>query len=329
MTRTIFFKNQPRIVGTSSVAGPKECAGSIKEYIQTKLENDDYGEKSFEKAESRMLYTAIKNSIINAKRKEDEIDAIVAGDLLNQITSSTFATRNFSVAYLGVYNACATFTEALTVGAMLVDGKYMNNVVCATSSHFASAERQYRYPLELGCTRPPQSQWTVTGAGSCVLSANGTGPKITCATIGKIVDYGVTDANNMGAAMAPAAADTILRHFKDTGLAPSDYDLIASGDLGALGSRILKDLVWEKGVNLEKRHVDCGELVYNLIESEFQGGSGAGCSSLVFSSYLYTKMKEKKIKRLLLVATGALLSSTSSQQGESIPGIAHAVSMEV
>lgn len=329
MARTIFFKNKPTIIATSSVAGPKECSGCISDYIQTKLSSDMYGEKSFEKAESRMLFTAIKNSIINAELDDGEIDAIIAGDLLNQIISSTFAARNFSAGYFGVYNACATFTEALTFGAMLVDGNYMKNVICATSSHFSSAERQYRYPLELGCTRPPQSQWTVTGSGACVISKRENGVKITCSTIGKVVDFGVTDANNMGAAMAPAAADTIFTHLKNTGVDPLEYDLIATGDLGSLGSRILKDLLWEKGVDIEKRHIDCGELVYNINESEFQGGSGAGCSSLVFGSYIYNNMLKKKIKRLLLVATGALLSSTSSQQGESIPGIAHAVSMEI
>lgn len=329
MKRTFYFKNKPSIIGVSSVGGPKECAGTLKDYIQTKLTCDKYGEPSYEKAESRMLFTAIKNGIINSGKTEEEIDAVIAGDLLDQIISSTFAARNFSFGYLGVYNACATFTEALTLGAALIDGGYLDNVVCATSSHFSSAERQYRYPLELGSTRPPQSQWTVTGAGACVLSKEGRGPKITAATIGKITDYGVTDANNMGAAMAPAAAETLLTHFKETSLKPSDYDLIISGDLGALGSRILKDLVWEKGFDIEKQHVDCGEIVYNINEEEYQGGSGAGCSSLVFCSYFYKLLKEKKVKKILLMATGALLSSLSSQQGESIPGIAHAVAMEV
>lgn len=204
MSRTIYFKNQPKIISTSSVAGPKECSGCISEYIETKLDDDMYGEKTFEQAETHILFSAIKQSILNAKKEENQIDAILAGDLLDQIISSTFASRNFSIGYLGVYNACATFSEALTLGATLVDGGYFKNVVCATSSHFSSAERQYRYPLELGSTRPPQSQWTVTGAGSCVLSNEGVGPKIVSATIGKICDYGVTDVNNMGAAMAPA-----------------------------------------------------------------------------------------------------------------------------
>ena len=328
MKRTIFFKNKPKIIGTSSIAGPKESKGSLKEFIETKLSDDMYGEKTFEKAESRMLFTAIKNSIINSKKTAKDVDAIISGDLLNQIIASTFSARNFSCGYLGVYNACATFTEALTLGATLIDGGYLDTVVCATSSHFSSAERQYRYPLELGCTRPPQSQWTVTGAGASVLSMQGNGPKIISATIGKVVDFGVIDANNMGAAMASAAADTIFNHLNDCGFSSDEYDLIVTGDLGTLGSRIVKDLLWEKGFDVEKQHVDCGELIYNICEDEYQGGSGAGCSSVVFNSYLYQRLREKKLNKILLVATGALLSSVSSQQGESIPGIAHAVAVE-
>jgi len=328
MKRTIYFKNKPTIISTSSVGGPKECSGSIGKFFETKLDDDMFGEKTFEKAETKMLFTAINGAIKNSHKSENEIDTIIAGDLLNQIIASTFSVRNFKCGYLGVYNACATFTEALTIGSSLIDGGYLNNVVCATSSHFSSAERQYRYPLELGSTRPPQSQWTVTGAGACVLSASGNGPKITAATIGRIVDYGVTDANNMGAAMAVAASDTLFTHFSETGLTPSDYDLIITGDLGTLGSRILKDLIWEKGFDVEKQHVDCGELIYNICETDYQGGSGAGCSSLVFSSYIYDRLKSKKLKKILLMATGALLSSVSTQQGESIPGIAHAVVVE-
>ncbi len=330
MNRTLYFNNKPRIIGAASVAGPKESVGAIGKYVDIKLKDDTFGEKTFEKAETKMLFTAIGNSIQNANKRENEIDVIIAGDLLNQIIASTFAARNFSCGYLGTYSACATFCETLIVGGALVDGGYIDNAVCATSSHFASAERQYRYPLELGCTRPPQSQWTVTGAGACVLSKSGEkGIKLTAATIGRVVDFGVTDANNMGAAMAPAAADVILSHFKNTDTVPEDYDLIVSGDLGVLGTRILKDLIWEKGYDIENEHVDCGELVYNLSEKEYQGGSGAGCSSLVFCSYIYRKMLKEKYKSVLLVATGALLSSVSSQQGESIPGIAHAVVLEI
>jgi len=328
MSRTIFFRNKPIILETASIGGPKESKGCLKDYIERKLDDDLFGEKSFEKAESKMMLAVIKKVIEKAKLDDVNIDSIIAGDLLNQIISSTFAVRNFNTGYLGVYNACATFTEALTIGATLIDGGYMKRVVCSTGSHFSTAERQYRYPLELGSTRPPQAQWTVTGAGALILSNIGDGPKITCATIGKIIDYGVTDANNMGAAMAPAAADTLLYHFTENGFSPNDYDLIITGDLGTLGSRIMKDLLWEKGIDIEKNHVDCGELVYNLAEHEYQGGSGAGCSSMVFCSYFYKLLKEKKLNKILLIATGALLSSVSSQQGESIPGIAHAVVIE-
>ena len=328
MKRTIIYKNKPVISGTFTVAGPKESNGSLKDYIHCKLKDDMFEETTFEKAETKMLYTAIKNAIEKSGRFQEDINAIISGDLLNQIISSTFSARDFNVGYLGVYNACASFTEALLIGAGMIDAGYMDNVVCATSSHFASAERQYRYPLELGCTRPPQSQWTVTGAGATVLSNKGEGPKITCATVGRVIDYGVTDANNMGAAMAPAGADTLCTHFYETKQFPSDYDLIITGDLGALGSRIFKDLVWERGYDIEKQHVDCGELIYNICEDEYQGGSGAGCSSIVFNSYIIEKLKSKKLNKVLLIATGALLSSVSTQQGESIPGIAHAIVVE-
>ena len=233
------------------------------------------------------------------------------------------------IPFLGVYSACSTMSEAFALSASMVNAGYADTVVAATGSHFSSAERQYRYPLELGCTRPPQSQWTVTGAGSAVISNKGEGVSITAATFGKVVDFGVTDVNNMGAAMAPAAADSLLTHFKDTGLAPEDYDLILTGDLGALGSRILKDLMWEKGVDISANHVDCGEVIYKVIEDEFQGGSGAGCSAVVFNSYIYDKMMRRgEIKKVLFAATGALLSTTSSQQGDSIPCISHAVVLE-
>ena len=328
MMETIYFKNNPKIVATSSICGPKESEGSINNYIETKLDDDMFSEESYEKAETKMLFTVIKNCIKNSKCNDNEIGAIISGDLLNQIISSTFAVRNFSVPFLGVYNACATFSEALILGATFVDGNYLDNVICATSSHFSTAERQYRYPLELGSTRPPQSQWTITGGGASMISKNGKGPYISCATIGKIVDFGVTDTNNMGAAMAPAASDSIVTHLKNTSTIPEDYDLIVTGDLGTLGSRIFKDLIWEKGFDVEKQHVDCGELVYNICEQEYQGGSGAGCSSLVFNSFLYNKLKEKKYNKILLATTGALLSSVSSQQGESIPGICHVVQLE-
>ena len=326
---TIYFENKPKIIATATVAGPKETEGIVGEYVDLPLHNDMFNEDTYEKAERKMLYYAIDKSIENANLKKDDIDLLISGDLLNQIISASFSARQLGIPFIGVYSACSTMSEAFAMGASLVNAGYADTVIAATGSHFSSAERQYRYPLELGCTRPPQSQWTVTGAGSAVLSNKGDGIAITAATFGKVVDYGVTDANNMGAAMAPACADTLLTHFRDTHTSPEDYDLIVTGDLGALGSRILKDLVWEKGVDIASNHVDCGEIIYKVIEDEFQGGSGAGCSAVVLNSYIYDKMMHGgEIKKVLFAATGALLSTTSTQQGDSIPCISHAVVLE-
>ncbi len=326
--QTIYFRKQPKIVSVSTIAGTKECQGIIGRYVETALSDDMYGESTYEKAECKMLSHVIDGAIANAGLKRDEVDLIVSGDLLNQIVSSSFAARDFSIPFLGVYGACSTMAESLAVGAAFIDGGFCRRVVAATGSHFASAERQYRYPLELGCTRPPQAQWTVTGAGGALIASEGNGVRITGATLGKVVDFGITDVNNMGAAMAPAAADTILAHFRGTKEDLSEYDLIVTGDLGALGSRILKDLTWEKGLDISENHVDCGEIIYNVIEDEFQGGSGAGCSAVVLNSYLYSKMMSGAFKKILFVATGALLSTVTSGQGESIPCIAHAVVLE-
>ena len=326
---TIYFDNRPKIIATATVAGPKETEGIVGKYVDLPLNNDMFNEETYEKAERKMLAYAIEKSIQNANLAKEKVDLLISGDLLNQIISASFAARQFGIPFLGVYSACSTMSEAFALSASMVNAGYADTVVAATGSHFSSAERQYRYPLELGCTRPPQSQWTVTGAGSAVISNKGEGVSITAATFGKVVDFGVTDVNNMGAAMAPAAADSLLTHFKDTGLAPEDYDLILTGDLGALGSRILKDLMWEKGVDISANHVDCGEVIYKVIEDEFQGGSGAGCSAVVFNSYIYDKMMRRgEIKKVLFAATGALLSTTSSQQGDSSPCISHAVVLE-
>ena len=308
---TVFFENRPKIVATATVAGPKECAGIVGGYVDLPLSDDMYGESTFERAERKMFLAAVERSIEKADITQHEVDAILAGDLLNQIISASFTARETGMPFLGIYSACSTMSEGLLLGAVLTDGGYAENVVAATGSHFSSAERQYRYPLELGTTRPPQSQWTVTGAGSAIISRKGGGPAITCGTVGRVIDYGVSDVNNM-----------------DTGREPGYYDLILTGDLGALGSRIVKDLVWEKGQDIFPNHVDCGEIVYKVIEDEFQGGSGAGCSAIVFNGYLYKKLCNKEYKRIILLATGALLSSVSSQQGESIPSIAHAAVFE-
>ncbi len=332
--QTVFFENKPRIVATGTVAGPKECAGVVGKYVDKALTEDTFGESTYEKAECKMLSYAISRAIENAGLSEGEIDLLISGDLLNQIISASFAARDFNFPFLGVYGACSTMAESMAVAAAFVNAGYYQKIVAATGSHFSSAERQYRYPLELGNTRPPQSQWTVTGAGGALIADMGRGkaaknsPAITCATFGKVVDYGITDVNNMGASMSPSAMRTILAHLRDTGRKAEYYDLIVTGDLGALGSRILKDLTWEKGVDIAPNHVDCGEIIYKVIEDEFQGGSGAGCSAVVFNSYIMDKLKRKEINRVLFVATGALLSTVSSGQGESIPCISHAVAVE-
>ena len=325
---TIFFENAPAIISSGTVAGPKECAGAVGAFVDRPLNDDMFGEDTFEKAECKMLSVAIDTAIKNAGLKRSQIDVLFSGDLLNQIISASFAARDFDIPFLGLYSACSTMSEAMLLGAAMVNAGYANRAVAATGSHFASAERQYRYPLEQGTTRPPQSQWTVTGAGGCVIASAGKGVRITCGTMGRVVDFGVTDVNNMGAAMAPACADTLLSHFRDTGTSPEDYDLILSGDLGALGSRILKDLTWEKGYDISSNHVDCGEIIYKGIEDEFQGGSGAGCSAVVFNSYILSKLRSGQFRKVLFAATGALLSTVSSGQGESIPCISHAVVLE-
>ena len=329
--QTIFFENKPRIVATGTIAGPKECAGVVGKFVDKALSDDTFGEDTYEKAECKMLTYAIQQAIENAGACEKDVDMLVSGDLLNQIISASFAARDFNFPFLGVYGACSTLAESIALAAALINAGYYQKIVAATGSHFASAERQYRYPLELGNTRPPQAQWTVTGAGGVFIAdmgASNSSIAVECATFGKVVDFGITDVNNMGAAMAPAAADTILTHLRDTGRKADYYDLIITGDLGALGSRILKDLTWEKGVEIQANHVDCGEIIYNVIEDEFQGGSGAGCSAVVFGSYIFDKLKKRELNRVLLCATGALLSTVSSGQGESIPCICHAVAVE-
>ena len=326
--QTVIFNNKPTIIGNYSIGGPLESKGPLKDYISYKLDDDTLNEKTFEKAERKLLEHIIFGAIDNAKLNINGVDVLLGGDLLNQIISSSFAARKLGITFIGLYSACATMAESLALGACLVDRQVFNTVCCATASHFSSAERQYRFPLELGNQRPPTSQWTVTGGGASVLSSKGEGPVITSATFGKVVDFGIKDVNNMGACMAPAAMDTIVAHLQATKTKVEDYDLIATGDLGKLGSEILVDLLERKGVKLGQNYSDCGNLIYNKQEKVFMGGSGSGCSATVFNSYILHKLRAGDFKRVLLVATGALLSTTTSQQGDSIPGIAHAVCIE-
>lgn len=325
---TIYFNNPVKIIATHSVVGPAEAKGPFGEFFHDVMDSYEWGEKSFEKTECKMHKSAIRGAIASAGITENEIGAILSGDLLNQIVSSTYAAREFESVFLGLYSACSTIAESMIVGSLLVSGGHLENVICSTSSHFSSAERQYRFPLELGTPRTPLSQWTVTAAGALVLSNNGNGPTITSATLGKIIDYDVSDANNMGAAMAPAAAHTLVRHFYETGRTPDYYDYIISGDLGKYGSELLRMLCKSDGLMLGSNYFDCGAEIYGDDEKRYQGGSGAGCSTSVFNSFVYKKLKKGEINRVLFMPTGALMSKDSSLQGESIPAIAQAVCIE-
>lgn len=325
---TIFFKNPPKITGVYSIVGPMEGKGPFAPYFDQITDSYEWGEKSYEKTECKMHREAIRGAINSAGVHEDEIGCILGGDLLNQIVSSSYSAREFQSVFLGLYSACSTYAEAMIVGSLLVSENYLDHVVCATSSHFSSAERQYRFPLELGTPRTPLSQWTVTASGSLVLSSKGVGPSITCATLGRIIDYGITDANNMGAAMAPAAAHTMIRHVEETGRDASYYDYIITGDLGKYGSELFRMLCKEEGIYLGSNYFDCGALIFGDDEKRYQGGSGAGCGASMFNGYVYKKMMKGEIRKVLFMPTGALMSKDSSLQGESIPAIAQAVAVE-
>lgn len=328
--QTLRFDNKPRIVVTTSIVGPKEGDGPLKNYFDIILQDDLNGKDSFEKAESSIMYNAIQETLKKANLKEQDINYLVAGDLLNQTAASNFAARDIDIPFLGLYGACSTMSESLGVASMLVDGGYADYAIAATSSHFSTAERQFRYPLEMGAQRTPTAQWTVTGSGSMLISSNkGNHPYTTFFTVGKIKDYGQTDTNDMGSAMAPAAVDTLKQHFIDTGRKPQDYDLIASGDLGKLGKKITMELLKEYGYDISANYIDCGDEIFDKERQKVQcGGSGCGCSAVVSCGYIYKNILNGKFKKVLIVSTGALMSPTTSLQGESIPGIAHAVSIE-
>lgn len=327
--QTIQFDNPPTILECASIVGPKEAQGPLSKYFDQTLDDEFWGEKTWEKAESKIIKETVNTVISKSGVPSSEIDCCFAGDLLNQCISSSFGLRGLNIPFFGVFGACSTFVESMSLGAICVES-FAENVLCATSSHFCSAEKQFRFPLELGNQRPPSSQWTVTGSGATILTKSGQGPFITMITPGKIVDMGIKDANNMGAAMAPAFAETLIAHFLDTGRTPSYYDAIISGDLGYIGKDIVTDILRSQGYNIKSNYNDCGVLIFDKSSQDtHSGGSGCGCCASVFSGYLFKELQEKKIKKLLLIATGALMNSTSSQQGESIPGIAHAISIEV
>lgn len=327
--QTISFDSPPTITECNSIVGPKEAQGPLAKYFDLTLDDEFWGEKSWEKAESKIIKENVNALVTKSGISTNNIDCIFAGDLLNQCISSSFGLRDSNIPFIGMFGACSTFVESMCMGAIAIES-FAQNVICATSSHFCSAEKQFRFPLELGNQRPQTSQWTVTGSGATLLSKDGAGPFITNITLGKIVDMGIKDANNMGAAMAPAFADTLLAHFLDTGRNPSYYDAIISGDLGKIGKDIAIDIAMSNGYNIKNNYNDCGLMIFDTkAQDTHAGGSGCACCGSVFSGFLFKQLKEKKIKKLLLIATGALMNSTSSQQGETIPGIAHAVSIEL
>ena len=327
--RSLIFPQPPVLLAYASVAGKKESEGPLKNTFDVTTKDTKFGQKTWEKAETQMQKTAMLLAMQKADLKEADLDAAFVGDLLNQCIGSSFSMRNNGVPTFGLYGACSTMAEGLVLAAMAVSGGFCRRTLTLSSSHFASSERQYRFPLGYGGQRTPTAQWTVTGAGAVILGSRGEGPQLKKATIGTIVDRGIKDANNMGAAMAPAAFETLRAHFDDLHCAPEDYDLIVTGDLGSLGSRLVRELFAREGVQLGTRYDDCGVMIFDAKKQDVHcGGSGCGCSASVLCGHLLGKLERGELRRLLFCGTGALLSPLSTQQGESIPAVCHAVSIE-
>ena len=360
------LSNDVYIKSGYTIVGKKEEDGNYSGNFDLVLKDDLWGEKSYEKAECKMHREAISGCIAKANLTIDDIDIMLAGDLLNELSASSFSARNFPTPFLGLYNACSTFSECMILGSILIDGGFADAVTCSTSSHFSSAERQYRYPLELGNQRTPTAQWTVTGAGACVLSKNKPNfednrcksgqifkemdendkkyiletskesfkyekthvAKVVEGTIGRVVDLGIDDESNMGAAMAPAAADTIMRHLADFGREPDYYDAIITGDLGRYGKSLLKYILSKDGIKLPDTYMDAGAGYFKPEQQTFQGGSGAGCISSVFNGYILNQLESGALSKILVVPTGALLNKDTPLQKETIPSISHAFVVE-
>lgn len=322
--RTIRLDNQVGIRSAAAVAGKKEGEGPLSKFFDKVYKDDLLGEETWERAESRLQHNAAECALAGAGMTADEIDAVFAGDLLNQCISSTFGLESFSIPFLGQYGACSTMAQAMLTAALLVDSGGLKNALAVTSSHFCSAERQFRLPIEYGGQRNLTAQWTVTGAGAAILSAEPSKIVVSDITVGKIVDMDIKDADNMGAAMAPAAADTISAYLSDSGTSAEDYDLILTGDLGFVGSELLCELMKQNKQDIAKQHNDCGKLIFSRTAQDVHaGGSGCGCCASVFCGYIMERLEYGELKNILFAPTGALLSPTSSQQGESIPGICH------
>ena len=325
---TVILNNKCYIKGFASAVGSLEGEGLYGKYFDAIFDDPLLEQNTWEKAESELQRYAIDKATKKA-HLENQIEMIIAGDLLNQCTASTFSSIASNISYVGVYGACSTMALSLAIGSFLVSGGFKNNLIAATSSHFCSSERQYRFPLEYGGQRTPSQQHTVTGAGAVVLSNQKSDLYINAITIGKIVDLGITDANNMGAAMAPSAAETILTFFNDTNTTPSDYDALFTGDLGEIGSNLLVDILKENNIDITSIHDDCGLMIYDREKQDVHaGGSGCGCSASILCGYILNMMSRNELKNVLFCATGALLSPTSVNQKQSRPGVAHLINIK-
>lgn len=323
---TLSFYNAPSVTSYAAAVGPKEGEGPLADCFDYIAENADLGEATWEASESALQKKAFRTALQKGGLSENDISFIFAGDLLNQCTSSAYGLRDFSIPFIGLFGACSTMAESLAVASVFVESGLANNAVALTSSHFCAAERQFRFPVNYGGQRTPTAQWTVTGAGCAVVSPHGQPPYVKAVTFGKINDMGVKDANNMGAAMSGAAYETISTHLANTKTNINSYDLIVTGDLGKVGSGLLFDLFNKDKVDISKVHKDCGIMIYDLEGQDVHsGGSGCGCSASVLCGYILQEIAQLKLKNVLFVATGALMSPTMIQQGESIPSVAHAV----
>ena len=326
--QSFLLPQMPVITQWASVAGKKESEGPLAYTFDLVSQDTYFGQKTWEQAEKQMQKLALETLLKKAGLQKQQVGLVLSGDLLNQCIGSSFTLRNTGVPHLGLYGACSTMAESLLIASMVVGGGFSDRVVAMTSSHFASSERQYRFPLGYGGQRTPSAQWTVTGSGAALVCSSGTGPRIESATIGTVTDLGIKDANNMGAAMAPAAYSTIRGHFDDLGTAPEDYDLIVTGDLGQVGKDVLLELAKRDGINLGGKLTDCGTLVFDQTKQDVHaGGSGCGCSGITLCGYLLDQLHSGKLSKILFCGTGALLSPTSTQQGLPIPGVCHAVTL--
>ena len=316
----------PVITAWASVAGKKESEGPLAHCFDVTSKDTHFGQKTWEQAEKQLQKITLDTLLKKTGLARQELGMVFSGDLLNQCIGSSFTLRNTGIPHLGLYGACSTMAESLLLASMAVGGGFSDRVVAMTSSHFASSERQYRFPLGYGGQRTPTAQWTVTGSGAALVCAGGSGPRIESCTVGAVTDLGIKDANNMGAAMAPAAYATIRAHLDDMGAAPEDFDRIITGDLGQVGKDALLELAKKDGISLGGRLEDCGTLVFDREKQDVHaGGSGCGCSAVTLCGYYLDQLNKGKLKRILFCGTGALLSPTSTQQGLPIPGVCHAV----